>query len=223
MEFIRLVFQAPLQSWGEKSRWDFRDTSAMPTKSGIIGLLGCCLGVERRSEELAELANNLRVAVRADKPGVIITDFHTVQAPKGQKLLNAEGKPRGETIVTPKQYIQDAKFTVLLWGNNTTMRKCYESLLHPHWPAYLGRKNCVPATPLKPELVEAEDVYAALNLDAPVDTPVKAEIEFCKNDICAENEHIISRPDTPINAAENIYAYRQVKSVVIRKTGGSSE
>ena len=221
MEFIRLVLQAPLQSWGEKSRWDYRDTSAMPTKSGIIGLLGCCLGIERGSDKLAKLADSLRVAVRADKPGVILTDFHTVQAPDGQKLLNAEGKPRGETIITPKQYLQDAKFTVLLWGDNDVLHKCYEALMHPHWPPFLGRKNCVPATPLKPEFITADDIYAALEKDIPVDTPMKAEIEFCASDAFSINEHIISRPDAPINAADNIYAYRQVKAVVIKKTGGA--
>ena len=68
MKFLKLCFQGPLQSWGERSRWDSRDTAAMPTKSAIIGLLGCCLGLERGSEQLTALDAQVHMAVRADKP-----------------------------------------------------------------------------------------------------------------------------------------------------------
>ena len=40
--FLRL--EGPLQSWGIRSRWDVRETQPEPTKSGVIGLLGCALG-----------------------------------------------------------------------------------------------------------------------------------------------------------------------------------
>ncbi len=36
---IILRLTGPMQSWGINSRWNFRDTSTEPTKSGIIGLL----------------------------------------------------------------------------------------------------------------------------------------------------------------------------------------
>ena len=39
-----LRLEGPLQSWGENAKWDFRDSSTMPTKSGIVGLLGCAMG-----------------------------------------------------------------------------------------------------------------------------------------------------------------------------------
>jgi CRISPR system Cascade subunit CasD len=41
--FLRL--EGPLQSWGERARWDVRDTAPEPTKSGVIGLLACALGL----------------------------------------------------------------------------------------------------------------------------------------------------------------------------------
>src|SRR5205814_6367260 len=39
-----LRLEGPLQSWGSRARWDVRDTEPEPTKSGVIGLLGCALG-----------------------------------------------------------------------------------------------------------------------------------------------------------------------------------
>ena len=40
--FLRL--EGPLQSWGERGHWAVRDTAPEPTKSGVVGLLGCALG-----------------------------------------------------------------------------------------------------------------------------------------------------------------------------------
>lgn len=38
MKILLLRLEGLLQSWGEHSRWDHRDSSDMPTKSGVIGL-----------------------------------------------------------------------------------------------------------------------------------------------------------------------------------------
>ena len=130
MKFMKFILSAPLQSWGEDARWDQRTTAAMPTKSAVVGLLGCCLGYPRGDERLNRLADQLRVAVRADRPGRVTTDYHTVQGTNGV-FLNAEGKPRGGggTIVTPKQYLQDARFTVFLWGEDEALSACYRASL----------------------------------------------------------------------------------------------
>ena len=88
-----------LQSWGEHSKWNYRDSAAMPTKSGIVGLLGCALGLSRDDERLTELRSSLQMAVRADRPGIPMVDYQTIRS---KKLLNAEGKVRanGDTIVS---------------------------------------------------------------------------------------------------------------------------
>ena len=44
-----LRLEGPLQSWGERSRWDVRETADRPTKSAVIGLLGAALGLKRNS------------------------------------------------------------------------------------------------------------------------------------------------------------------------------
>ena len=142
-----LRLEGALQSWGENAKWDFRDSSSMPTKSGIVGLLGCAMGLERNSDVLAELAQNIVVAVRADRHGEKFVDFQTVQ---GDPLLAATGKPKttGNTILSPHAYLQDACFTVFLQTSEEWQKRILAALENPKWCMYLGRKNCVPSRPV---------------------------------------------------------------------------
>ena len=132
MTILTFLLSGPLQSWGDSSRWDHRGTADMPSKSAIIGLLGCCFGYKRGDERLRELSQRLHVAVRADQRGSPMWDFQTVQKPGG-KILNAMGKPRGETIITPKQYLQDAMFRVFLFGDEEMLEECLQAMRHPRW------------------------------------------------------------------------------------------
>ena len=214
MKFIRLTFRGPLQSWGEKSRWDSRDTASTPTKSGVIGMIGCCMGIPRGDDRLRALNDSLHIAVRVDKPGQIMTDFHTVQAPDGQRMLNAEGKPRGDTILTPKQYLQDAVFTILIWGDTTVIEQVYQAFLHPVWTSYLGRRSCVPSVPLLPVLIEAATVDEAIAMDT--DRTAMVEIELLPGDMLRPQEHLIHRPDSVVNASINAYRPRAVRAYTLQ-------
>ena len=60
---LYLRLEGPLQSWGERGRWSIRDTGPEPTKSGVIGLLGCAMGVND-DRELRHLSQALRMGVR---------------------------------------------------------------------------------------------------------------------------------------------------------------
>lgn len=142
-----LRLEGVLQSWGEHSKWDWRDSALMPTKSGVIGLLGCALGLERGDSRLPRLSESLAIGVRADRPGQLLTDFQTVQS---EKMLNAMGKPRtgGNTLTTHRTYLQDACFTVAITGKQATLEKLAQALKAPKWPIYLGRKSCVPTRPV---------------------------------------------------------------------------
>lgn len=216
MKIMLLRLEGVLQSWGERSRWDHRDTSDMPTKSAIIGLLGCAMGIPRGDPWLNETARMLQVAVRADRAGAVMTDFHTVQGRVG-KILNSLGESRCDTICTPREYIQDACFTAFLTGDPDRLNACYEALRQPVWTTYLGRKSCPPTRPLLPILT---DVYASLeeavrtfNWNHPcVERPsdyVRAEIE----DACGLKE----RSDQPVNASAYIFERRNVRCIEFRR------
>lgn len=220
MRMLRLKLKAPLQSWGEFSRWDHRDTADMPTKSGIIGMLGCCLGYPRGDARLMQLSGRLHMAARADEPGQLMTDFHTVQGTDGV-LLNAAGKSRGKsgTILTPRQYLQDAAFTVWLWGEEQTLEQCHAAMLHPVWPPFLGRKSCVPSVPLLPEWVEAESIDEAIRtFQGRLPRKNAAyEIEMLSGECAEDEERTVERRDEVIRADLNRYQRRSVRAGFIRR------
>lgn len=228
MKMIRFSFTAPLQSWGEDARWDSRSTAVRPTKSGIIGFLGCCLGYRRGDERLKELNQGIRVAIRTDRAGQILTDFHTVHG-TDDVLFNAEGKKRslGATIITPKQYLQDAWFTVFLQGNEGLLDSCFSAMQHPRWTPYLGRKNCVPSVPVTPEWVEADSLEEAVCCFSETDGAhcepiVSVEMDLPENARLKETERIYSRKDNLIHAEKNEYGTRYVKSYSVQCGGDMS-
>ena len=146
-KLLILRLEGPLQAWGSDSKWDRRDTEAFPTKSGVVGLLGCALGLERNDPELVAMTNAIRMAVRADRGGTILRDYQTVT---GNPLRNAMGVPRssGNTIIPNRYYLQDACFTVFLEMPDEWHARITSALKDPKWCVYLGRKTCVPTRPI---------------------------------------------------------------------------
>ncbi len=157
---LLLRLEAPLQSYGERAKWDFRDTAYFPTKSGVIGMLACAMGLRRGSSDIISLTENLEVNVRADIPGNIIIDFHTIKAvfinAKGE-LRTAAGVKKGEpsVVISKRQYIEDASFLVAVCGDYALLERCREALLDPVWPPFLGRKSCIPTRPVFEALTDA--------------------------------------------------------------------
>jgi CRISPR system Cascade subunit CasD len=171
-----------MQSWGTRSRWDVRDTGLQPTKSGVIGLIGCAIGLGRDDPELERLDRALLFGVRIDRPGVVSTDYHTVtgyhrtaagefkhSGGTAKKLSKAQ--EHGEsTIVSPRDYLHDAAFLAALIvkpeqkaGNLHLLHHLEECLKNPKWPPYLGRKACVPIRPILNRLTdEYQDLEGAL-------------------------------------------------------------
>ncbi|QNP75287.1 type I-E CRISPR-associated protein Cas5/CasD [Streptomyces roseirectus] len=149
---LLLRLSGPLQSWGERSHFNERDTASFPTRSGIIGLLASALG-RRRGENIDDLTR-LSVTVRTDRPGVLLRDLHTVGGglPAKATVTTAEGKKRSgdtATLLTHRTYLADAAFTVALTTDDTTLLTQAETALtHPYWPPYLGRRSCPPEGPL---------------------------------------------------------------------------
>ena len=209
-----LRLEGVLQSWGERARWDFRDSNTMPTKSGVVGLLACAMGLPRGSERIIELSKSLEMGVRADRNGVIFQDFHTVTGER-DFLFNAEGKKRvgGATIITPRQYLQDAYFTVALYANEELLNACATALNNPVWSVYLGRKSCVPSRPIFDELTnEYSSILEALESHPLCMRPSKNQTFLCEYEDKSGN--ILRRDEIQFNAARN-YDYRRVKCTAI--------
>ena len=202
-----LRLEGALQAWGEMSKWDFRDSADLPTKSGIVGLLGCALGLERGSPELAALGDGIKLAIRADRPGVRTVDFQTVT---GSPLRNAEGKPKtgGNTIISRHAYLQDACFTVFLETDDLMRERLTAALQAPKWPLFLGRKNCVPSRPVLEAVTSA---YASLE-DAVCRYPAAERTEWpmlCEWEEASAARSSYQRPDRLVSGNRE-FALRRV-------------
>ncbi|MEV4390573.1 type I-E CRISPR-associated protein Cas5/CasD [Nonomuraea sp. NPDC049607] len=149
MSGLVLRLAAPLQSWGEHSVFTQRDTLRFPTRSGLIGLLASAEGLER-GRSLAGY-EQLRFTVRIDRPGVRMLDFHTIGGglPRGVPRPDGTQRPQEKaTMVTRRQYLADAAFTVAIQGPDDRLVEIAAALRQPRWQPYLGRRSCPPDHPL---------------------------------------------------------------------------
>ena len=156
---IVLVLDGALQSWGDHSKWDERDSGDFPTKSGVVGLIACAMGIGRGSAALPEISDAICMAVRADRPGTKAMDFHTAQ---GHPLRTADGKraPGASTVVSYRWYLEDASFTVFIEADDTWRERIADALKAPVWPVCLGRRSCVPSRPVFECVTEAYADFA---------------------------------------------------------------
>jgi CRISPR system Cascade subunit CasD len=178
MRAIALRLEGPLQSWGGPVAGDTRTSLDLPTKSGIVGLLGACLGVARRDvAPLVALHATLALGVRVDRRGTPGIDFQTV--------LRVEG---GNPTLTPRHYLYDASFAALLVERapdpsleaparavlphpeaaapapevvvrQATLEALLHALRYPRYAPCLGRRACVPSVPVlaRDEVLVADD------------------------------------------------------------------
>ncbi|PPC75071.1 type I-E CRISPR-associated protein Cas5/CasD [Pokkaliibacter plantistimulans] len=204
---IRLA--GPMQAWGQPTFEGHRPSAAFPTRSGLLGLLGACLGIRREDKAaLQALADSVRFAVCCDerelanKPLSVskLTDYHTIQ--------NAREDYRGlkshETIQTWREYLCDAQFTVALWCTpdaSLTIEKLTSAVKKPVFTPYLGRRSCPLAHPLFLGENEAEDPRQAL---------AKFEAQgviYSEEMLAADNRRVRVR-DEPIIALPRQFASR---------------
>ncbi len=192
MQTLFLRLEGPLQAWGLRARWGVRDTADAPTKSGVIGLLGCALGLRRDDARLRDLSDQVRMGVRVDLPGTPLRDYHTTgggrfgdtpatsrsrfhDEPYTGGVLSAKVSSQGrievkinattrepETDVSTRFYLADASFRVALQGPDTLIDELARAVQRPVWPLFLGRKACVPATPVYDGVGQFDDLEAAL-------------------------------------------------------------
>lgn len=155
MSTLLLRLSAPIQAWGDESKYDIRGTRSEPTKAGVIGLLAAAKGYHRDSSEVKDMADKLRMGVRVDQPGTVIRDFHTVRAPKYGKNNTLRYEADGSLImekdpyITKRYYLCDACFLVGVECEDVNyLEVLKEALQAPRFSLYLGRRSCPPTLPL---------------------------------------------------------------------------
>lgn len=169
-EFLVFTLAGPFASFGEVAGNERRGTRNRPGHSMLVGLIAAALGIRREeTDRLQQLSNSCRFAVRSDRSGGFLVDYHTVQsakrrrnfAPATRKQMLEEGDRT--TIITRREYIMDAHFTVALGLTNQAIRlvDISASLIRPKFSLYLGRRACPPSLPLMPQVLETESAETA--------------------------------------------------------------
>lgn len=213
MSTLLLRLQGPMQSYGLQSAFNIRDTASEPTKSAVLGIICAALGIGYRQETaygltLGEL-NKLKVHARIDRHGVVKPDFHTAKnVPKiGENSIK-------ETVVTRRFYIYDADFRVAVEGDRNVLQTIKDALLNPRWFMYIGRKSCVPASPVYysgPEEISWQEAFAKSPWHR-----LSPEDESPKSLACVyEDERGEIRQDVPVSFLHRTFTYRYVRRTEI--------
>ncbi|MCI0541718.1 MAG: type I-E CRISPR-associated protein Cas5/CasD [Verrucomicrobiales bacterium] len=162
---LALLLDGPLQSWGFASRFTRRTTALFPTKSGVIGLLGAAMGVDKLRSDEAETIGRLaalhclvitlpRRQRGKSLPVLRLEDFHTIgggyEPDEDWQSMprSADNKTLKNPVISYRHYLLDARFGVLLEGNKALIEQAASALRNPKWGLWLGRKCCLPASPI---------------------------------------------------------------------------
>lgn len=211
--FLILKLDGVLQAWGDHTYEDYRPTVNFPTRSGLLGLLAACMGVERADVAgLAELDKSLCFSIRADSERATkLTDFHTVENARKVDIRKSGEYP----VVSRREYLCDAKFTVAIELNvnaSLTFETIQRALQQPVYTPVLGRRSCPISRPLLVQAVEAVDALAALAQFEPNQGTVYTDSPALRND------RQIRLRDVPRHARVRQFATRMVSVYPKRST-----
>jgi len=228
--FLILRLDGPMQAWGTHTFEDFRPANLFPTRSGLLGLLGACLGLDRSDTAgLNALAESVTFAVRADaeaprpdgdqpmaKPALKLPDFHTVLDAR-----KVDGSVNKNPVVSRREYLFDAAFTVAIGSRDGalySLDRIAEALRRPRFTPVLGRRSCPIARPLLEGegRMEAADALAALAQVAPQGGLIYAE----DTNLGGKDMQI---RDVPTYGRIRQFATRRLKLHQAQAVGGNAE
>ena len=160
MRYLTLYISGILQSWGDRSRFDIRETLPYPTKSGVTGMLLAASGDSGPQTELLErLAPNtfsVIVLKKNDEKDETpqLEDFHVVGNGYNKenpweslfilRTKNEKIPVGGGAKLTYRFYLQDKYFGVIFQIQDDLAEKFANALQAPVYDLYLGRKCCAP-------------------------------------------------------------------------------
>lgn len=174
-EFLVFRLVAPYSSFGAVAVGERRPTWDRPSKSQILGLVACALGIERTEEERHfELTRAHLFAVRVDDAGRVQSDYHTSQVPPQRRNRRfatradelAVDKTELKTILSRRENRLGAFYSIALAtkgnaGSAPSLATIADALRTPVFVPFAGRKANALMLPMSPEIVSADDVEAA--------------------------------------------------------------
>lgn len=157
--FLILKLDGVMQGWGGHTYEDWRPSEIFPTRSGLLGLIGACLGIDRQNtEQLNALASSVLFTVqtnnRRSKPdgenpklrSLRLYDYHTILDAR-----KVDGKPNKNPVQSYRWYLFDSPFTVAIEETadaQIRLEEIAEALRSPLFTPFLGRRSCPISRPL---------------------------------------------------------------------------
>jgi len=199
MATLLLRLHGPLQAWGPAGAGNHRSTLPHPTRSGVLGLLGCALGLPRGDARLGELDAAVSVAIRIEAPGSHARDYRTAtidktvtpdkrNLPAAAAMAKVVGDRRAvraalaapvsgtETKTGVDGYRQDARFTVAVGGERALLGELAAALRAPRWPLFLGRRSCPAPFDLCGDILDGDPLRVLSTLEWQVPPALRASV-----------------------------------------------
>lgn len=179
MEYLVMRLYGPMASWGDIAIGESRHSHYGPTKAAVMGLVAATLGL-KREQEAQHLALNRGYQLATEvQAGQLLRDYHTVQAPdkvgKFQYRTRRDelilGRDRLGTVLSTREYRTDACALVALKASDNapySLQQLMDAITRPVFVPYLGRKACVLAAPMEPQLIQAKGVADAFRQYQPL-------------------------------------------------------
>jgi len=158
--YLLLRLDGPLQSWGGVAMDPLRPTLSFPTRSALAGLSASALGwTYRDGSRTTALQDAMDYAVRQERAPRAILDYQTADLDRigsqGWTRWGIEKRGGGTaaagTQVLKKAYLAGGAFLVALGLTDAapvSLADLANALRLPARPLFLGRKGCLPASPI---------------------------------------------------------------------------
>ncbi|AFM27185.1 type I-E CRISPR-associated protein Cas5/CasD [Desulfomonile tiedjei] len=229
-DYAVMQLYGPMASWGDIAVGELRGTWTRPSRSALIGLLSAALGVTRKDHSTLErMVGSYRFAVRVDRQGTLIQDFHTWQRPepkRGVKYETRKEELEAEDIATGisrRDYCCDARYEVCMWTEGDappfSLQEIKEAIAHPRFVLYLGRKSCPLGLPIAVKIIQADSVCEAFeraDRQQPKDflAAIRRQPPLFFSDDCLhigqiESRDTFTRRDVPLNRTAWQFTERQ--------------
>ena len=179
MEILLLRFDAPLISFGAPIVDNRGVIQPYPALSMMTGMLGNALGYDHSEfERLERLQERLQYASRQDRRGEKLQDYQTVDFGHDHLDKSRAWTTRGtlegrstrlqkQTHIRYRDYWVDAVHTIAVTvdepDESPTIDDLAEAVQRPERPLFIGRKTCLPATPIHLDRTQAPTLIDALS------------------------------------------------------------
>lgn len=214
--FLIIKLDGVMQGWGGHTYEDWRPSELFPTRSGLLGLLGACLGFDRQdTDKMNELASSVLFTVQAgkkrfEKDSIELTplrlcDYHTIL-----EARKVDGKPNKNPVQSYRWYLFDSPFLVAIEETEDAKIKLEavaDAVRKPHYTPFLGRRSCPISRPLLDP--DTNPIIADTPMDALSTYNYSGTVTYSES-ISLANENMMHVRDVPVYGRIRQFMAREV-------------